>query len=125
MSPAASRENLEKIKRVSDSPKTKPVSERVPSESESVKEMAKKISEKGTMPQPDFSDNIYKGPPPNEADTEYLTMQVKDLTEKLNILKYGIPCMRFKLNINFQRKTKRRSNKNKRARTISPRCQWI
>uniref|UniRef100_A0AC34FEA3 Uncharacterized protein n=1 Tax=Panagrolaimus sp. ES5 TaxID=591445 RepID=A0AC34FEA3_9BILA len=99
MSPAVSKDNLDKIKKVSEIPRPKQTAssntsevasssvpqtaERKGSESESVKEMAKKISEKGSLPQTDFSDDINK---PDEADVEYLRMQVKDLTEKLNIL---------------------------------------
>uniref|UniRef100_A0AC35F678 CAP-Gly domain-containing protein n=1 Tax=Panagrolaimus sp. PS1159 TaxID=55785 RepID=A0AC35F678_9BILA len=88
MSPAVSRDNLDKIKQKPPASKLSetPTSERKGSESESVKEMAKKISDKGSLPQTDFSDDINKQTP-DDADVEYLKMQVKDLNEKLNILK--------------------------------------
>jgi dynactin 1 len=96
LSPAVSKENLERIRKVPDSPKSKAAEtpgsnlpqamERKASESESVKEMAKKISDKGSLPQSDFSDTMDKTLS-DESDVEYLKMQVKDLTDKLAILK--------------------------------------
>uniref|UniRef100_A0AC35GP50 CAP-Gly domain-containing protein n=1 Tax=Panagrolaimus sp. PS1159 TaxID=55785 RepID=A0AC35GP50_9BILA len=86
-SPAVSRDNLDKIeqKPLASKLSETPTTERKGSESELVKAMAKKISNKSSPPQTDFSD--VNKQTPNDANVESLKMQVKDLNEKLNILK--------------------------------------